>query len=81
MAQLTIRQLDAAIVAGLRRRAAARGRSMEQEAREILAAATLVDAEDVVDRLRARLRSYGERRFGDSGELVRAMRDERGGIA
>ncbi len=39
MATLTIRALDAEVKAALRRRAADHGRSMEAEAREILAAA------------------------------------------
>jgi plasmid stability protein len=38
MASITIRRLDAAVKARLRVRAASHGRSMEQEAREILKA-------------------------------------------
>jgi plasmid stability protein len=81
MAQLTIRQLDESIVARLRERAAAAGHSMEQEVREILAAATTADPVAAAARLRARLASYGSQRFSDSGELVRSMRDERSGLA
>lgn len=36
MAQIVVRQLDDAVKAGLKRRAAAHGRSMEEEVREIL---------------------------------------------
>jgi antitoxin FitA len=79
MAQLTIRQLDDVVAARLRERAAAAGHSMEQEVREILSAAC-ADPEAVLARLRSRLASYGDRRFSDSGELVRAMRDERSGL-
>lgn len=77
MAQITIRQVDDAVVAGLRRRAAVAGHSMEQEARRILAAATVGDAEEVARRLRQRLAAFGGRRFSDSGDLVREMRDAR----
>jgi plasmid stability protein len=41
MAQLIVRNLDEAVVARLRRRAAERGRSMEAEHREILREALL----------------------------------------
>jgi antitoxin FitA len=79
MAQLTVRQLDDVVAARLRERAAAAGHSMEQEVRDILTAAC-ANPEVVLARLRSRLASYGDRRFGDSGELVRAMRDERSGL-
>ncbi len=48
--------------------------------REILTAAC-ADPEAVLAGLRSRLASHGNRRFSDSGELVRAMRDERSGLA
>jgi plasmid stability protein len=80
MARLTIRRLNDEVAASLRRWAAAAGHSMEQEAREILAAAVL-NREQVIRRLRARLASYGARRLSDSGELIREMRDARGGGA
>ena len=44
MASLTIRNLEDAVKRGLRIRAAERGRSMEEEAREILARAVQGDA-------------------------------------
>lgn len=77
MAQITIRQVDDAVVAGLRPRAAVAGHSMEQEARRILAAATVGDAEEVARRFRQRLAAFGGRQFSDSGDLVREMRDAR----
>lgn len=76
MAQITIRQLDDSLVARLRKRAAAAGRSMEQEVREILAAAC-ADQAGVVERLRERHAAYGGRVFSDSAEIVREMRDQR----
>ena len=76
MAQITIRQLDNALVARLRKRAAAAGRSMEQEVREILAAAC-ADQTEVVARLKQRHDSYGGRMFSDSADIVREMRDQR----
>lgn len=44
MAQLIVRKLEPAIVAGLRRRAAAAGRSVEAEHREILRHAVAPEA-------------------------------------
>jgi plasmid stability protein len=44
MTSITIRRLDDALKARLRIRAACQGRSMEQEAREILKAALATDA-------------------------------------
>jgi plasmid stability protein len=80
MAQLTIRRLDDQVVTRPRVRAAAAGHSMEQEARNILEAATQTDNSEILERLRARLAPYGEREFEDGGELVRRMRDERSGL-
>ena len=76
MARITIRQLNDAVVARLRERAAAAGRSMEQEVREILTA-SCTDAAQVLSRMRHRQAAYGDRRFSDSADLVRAMRDQR----
>lgn len=78
MAQITIRQLDDTVVARLRERAATAGRSMEQEVREILTTAC-ADPAAVLARLEARLASYGGRKFSDSADLVRQLRDERSG--
>jgi plasmid stability protein len=80
MARLTIHHLDDLVAARLRERAVAAGHSMEQEVREILTAAC-ADPEAVLAGLRSRLASHGNRRFSDRGELVRAMRDERSGLA
>ncbi|MEK0082947.1 FitA-like ribbon-helix-helix domain-containing protein [Benzoatithermus flavus] len=64
-------------MARLQERAAAAGHSLEQEVREILAAATATDPAAMAARLRARLAAFGSRMFGDSAELVRSSRDER----
>ena len=78
MAQLTIRQLDDTVAARLRERAAAAGRSMEHEVREILTAAC-ADPSIVVARLGSVSRPTGDGVLTDSAEIVRKMRDERGG--
>ncbi len=62
MATLTIRQLDEKIKTRLRVRAAHHGRSMEEEAREILRAAlssTEVPQKNLVDAIRERFAPFG----------------------
>lgn len=63
MASITVRQLDESTKAQLRIRAARNGRSMEQEVREILKAATadplIHDDEHLVDRIRRRMKAVG----------------------
>jgi antitoxin FitA len=61
MATLTIRQLDERTKARLRVRAAHHGRSMEEEAREILRAAVRVPAakENLADAIRRRFVPIG----------------------
>lgn len=61
MASLTIRNLDEAVKRGLRRRAAERGVSMEEEARTILRAAALPlpSSRDLGAVIRARFASLG----------------------
>jgi plasmid stability protein len=51
MAQIVIRNIDDAVLAALRRRAAAVGTSMEEQARRALARAVGLDREDAVRRL------------------------------
>lgn len=67
MAQVLIRQLDDAIVARLKERAARHDRSLESELREILTEAA-ADPREEIDLVR---RSFGSRRLPDSSELVR----------
>jgi plasmid stability protein len=51
MAQIVIRNIDAAVVDALRRRAAACGISMEEQARRALTSAVGLDREEAVRRL------------------------------
>ena len=63
MATLTIRNLDDPLKARLRMRAAARNRSMEEEARQILRAALQepsVQSPDIGARIRARFARLGD---------------------
>ena len=59
MAQIVIRNLDDAVVAALRRRAAASGTSMEEQARRALARAVGLDREAAVSRLAEVRRNVG----------------------
>jgi plasmid stability protein len=62
MASITIRQLEETTKQKLRMRAARHGRSMEQEAREILKSALSQPAEqskDLVEAIRRRFAKYG----------------------
>ncbi len=82
MTQITIRQLDPVVIAGLKKRAADAGRSMEQEARKILSEAV---EDQQIERQRAwlkemekvRRRLFGDKVFPDSTPLIRQMRKER----
>ncbi|MGH7067493.1 MAG: FitA-like ribbon-helix-helix domain-containing protein [Acetobacteraceae bacterium] len=64
MAQLIVRNLNDAIKERLRRRAVRRGRSMEEEVREILRAAA---GQDEAEGRKARLGSRIARRFAGLG--------------
>lgn len=62
MASMTIRNIDDQLKVRLRVRAASHGRSMEDEARDILRAALATDdkrAGKLVDSIRARLQAVG----------------------
>ena len=75
MATLTIRNLDDPLKSRLRLRAAARNRSMEEEARQILRAALqepLLPAQDLGAQIRARFAGLGDVRLQiDAREPVR----------
>jgi plasmid stability protein len=87
--QVTIDQLEPEVVAALRRRAQAAGRSLEQELREIVRDAARVttapapesgmrDDESWVDYLRRRRKEiWGDQTVSDTTALIRKMRDER----
>ena len=78
MAQILVRDLDEALVARLKERARQNHRSLQGEVRAILeeaaAHATAAEVEDILETWR---RHWGERRFSDSAELIREMRDQR----
>lgn len=73
MAQLTVRKLSRQIVDGLRRRAAANGRSAEAEHREILKKALLPAEGTFADRARAMRQRLAS--SIDSTDTIRADRD------
>lgn len=77
MAQITIRKLDDAVMQALRKRAAAAGRSVEDEARRSLALATGVDREAARARLDAIRNMLKGRTDSPAEDLVREMRDAR----
>jgi plasmid stability protein len=85
MTQLTIRRLDQTVIDGLKKRAAAAGRSMEEEARKILSEAIV---ETQIQRQRAGLKKllaarkeiFGDKVLPDSSAEFRKMRDERTAI-
>ena len=77
MGQLTIRNVDEAVVQALRRRAAAAGRSTEEEARRSLAMAVGVDRDAArarLDAVRAALAGHDDE---PAEQLVRQLRDRR----
>ena len=80
MAQITIRNLDDAVLSALKRRALQAGVSMEEEARRTLAMAVGVDrkaARAQVDAVRSAI-GKPDAREATTEEIVRQMRDERG---
>lgn len=73
MSQLTVRNVQEQIVRALKLRAAAHGRSVEAEHREILRAALFAGENAFADRAKAlRLRMHSS---VDSSELIRRDRD------
>jgi plasmid stability protein len=86
MGQLTVRDVDDALIAALKARAAANGRSMEAEHRQLLRAALDADRRAVEEfraaaaRLRARIGPAAHGTPADAPraeDVVRAMRDAR----
>ncbi len=75
---LIVRNLDEELVAKLKRRAAAHGRSMEAEHRELLRVALAGEVEENWEKLAAELRRLtAGRQITPSEELIREDRDER----
>jgi plasmid stability protein len=78
MANLHVRNIDDALIARLKRRAARHGRSMEAEHREILRQALAADGEPSFENLAAELRKLTEARMQTPSELLlREESDER----
>jgi plasmid stability protein len=82
MSQLTIRRLAPTVIEGLKKRAAAAGRSMEEEARTIISDAVsdqqLARQRAWVTEMKAKhKRLYGDKVFPDSSSLFHEMREER----
>ncbi len=78
MGNLHVRNLDADLIARLKRRAARHGRSTEAEHREILRQALACDVEPSFETLAAELRSLTtDRKQTPSEILLREGRDER----
>jgi plasmid stability protein len=80
MGVITIRGLDDAVVARLKARAKAAGRSMEEEVRRILiseAGPAKLSGEAAVEYFTRRMReNFGDRVLPDSTPLIREMREE-----
>ena len=75
---LSVRNLEPDLVARLKRRAAAHGRSAEAEVREILRASLAGEAEPGFDDLAAELRAMtAGRRHTPAEDLLREARDAR----
>ncbi len=76
MAQVLVRDLNAAVVERLKERARHHGRSLQKEAKAILEAAaaamTMDEAREVAD---AWHRRFTDRQFSDSAELIREDRE------
>jgi antitoxin FitA len=77
MAQVIVRNLDDEVVASLKLKAKLKGRSLEQELRDILKRAAELTKEEklaLIDSIRA---MTPRRLENDSGELIREDRDSR----
>lgn len=77
MAQVLVRQVDESVVESLKRKAAARGTSLEGFVREVLTREAKETRAELVARLRARLAEQ-PRRTSDSTRLLRELRDGEG---
>ncbi len=81
MAQILIRGLDERTVAMWKARAKANGRSLQAEVKDFLERETSLDpaaARRMVEELQ---RSWGGKKFSDSGRLIKKMRDGGGRAA
>jgi plasmid stability protein len=77
MGQVIVRKLDDQVIAAHKRRAAARGVSLEQQLRDVLAETATPSRDEVIADLR-RIRGMTPRKLTtDSAELIREDRDSR----
>lgn len=74
MAQVLVRQVDEAVVESLKRKAAARGTSLEAYVRDIMTREAQETRAELVARLRARLAEQ-PKQTSDSTAWLRARRD------
>ena len=79
MGQMVIRNIDDAVLDALRRRAAALGTSMEEEARRALASAVGLERDAAVRRLAGASRRIGRLPAVNSLDDLRRDRDRDGG--
>ena len=81
MGNITIRDIDDSLMQALEERASAAGRSLEEEARQILAETVQtdspVDPKEFWERVNQFRQSFGDKVFSDSGEIASEMRRER----
>jgi plasmid stability protein len=77
MGKLLIRNLDDAVIAKLRQRAAANGNSMEEEARQTLAKAVDLDVKAWLADVTAFAKALGALAGPPSEVSIREMREER----
>jgi plasmid stability protein len=77
MAAISIRNLDKSVVDALKKRAAAAGRSMEEEARQTLENSVRQDKDRAFERMRELSKRIGRLKGPSSVEIIRKMRDER----
>lgn len=75
MGQVLIRNLDDEVIEGLKLRAEIKGRSLEQELRDIITAAAPLTAEEKVA-VSLRLRAAGEKEVLDVRAAIRWGRDD-----
>ena len=75
MPQIHVRDLDEKTIERLKKRAKRRGRSLQAEVKNILEQSAKIDMESarkLADKIR---KSFGNRKFSDSVELIREDRD------
>jgi hypothetical protein len=75
MAQVLVRDLDPAVVEGLKERARRHRRSLQGELKTILEEAAMADTVDFRIRLDRLRETFAGRSFSDSAELIRADRE------